>query len=83
VNWSTAMKLNKRLAYKFSAVQKWSDPDAVVIPAPGTCLREGRSRPSPVRVSRLTDATFRPAVFEEHRFLKDPPDPQQWMASSR
>jgi hypothetical protein len=79
VPWVDALALNRKLAYKFSAVQKWSDPDALVIPAPGTCLREGRTRPVPVRVSRLTDATFRREVFERHRGLKEPPDAQAWM----
>jgi hypothetical protein len=83
VPWATALKQNKRLAYRFGAVQKWADPDVMVFAAPGTCLREGRSRPVPVRVSRLTDATFPLATFAEHRWLKDPPDASAWMGGAR
>jgi hypothetical protein len=82
VPWGVALKQNRRLAYKFSAVQKWADPDVLVIPAPGTCLRSG-ARPVPVRVSRLTDATFPVSTFAEHRWLKDPPDASAWMGGAR
>jgi hypothetical protein len=82
VPWGVALKQNKRLAYRFGAVQKYADPDVLTIAAPGTCLRSG-ARPVPVRVSRLTDATFPLEVFAGHRWLKDPPDPQAWMAASR
>lgn len=79
VPWADAFALNRRLAYKFGAVQKYGDPDALVFGAPGTCLREGRSRPVPVRVSRLTDAVYSPELFRRHRGLKEPPDAQAWM----
>ncbi len=81
VPWATVLKQNRRLAYRFGAVQKHADPDVMVFAAPGTCLRSGK-RPVPVRVSRLTDATFPVAVFSEHRWLKDPPE-QNWMAGAR
>lgn len=78
VPWPHAREINRRLAYKFGAIQKHGDPDLLWIPAPGTCLREGRSRPSPVRVTRLTPATFMPEVFNVSRWLRDPPE-QTWM----
>jgi hypothetical protein len=76
VSWFEAVKLNKRLAYKFGGVQKWSDPDLLWLPAPGTCLRAGRARPLPIRVSRVTTATF--VRGDVAGGLKDPPE-QVWM----
>jgi hypothetical protein len=78
VPWTRAMRLNKRLAYKFGAVQKHADADTLRIPAPGSCLREDRARPAPVRVARLTTASYAPEVFEQHKALRDPPEPFDW-----
>lgn len=72
---------NRRLAYALKATQKWGDPDVVWIPAPGTCLREGRSRPSPVRVARLDTTTFADAGAVVGR-LKEPPEVKPWWESA-
>jgi len=80
VHYFDAVELNKRLAYKFGAVQKWSDPDLLWLPAPGTCLRSDRARPVPIRVSRVTTATFLAGDVAGH--LKAPPEPV-WMSASR
>jgi hypothetical protein len=80
IPWADAVALNRRLAYKFGAVQKFSDPDLLWINAPGTSMRDGRARPAPVRVARLTTASFQPAVFERHRGLKEPPA-RDWMTA--
>lgn len=68
---------NRKLAYAIGGVQKHGDPDAVWFPAPGTCLRSGRSRPVPVRVARLTAATYPCAKAVVGR-LKEPPDLVPW-----
>lgn len=78
VPWVQAKAANRRLAYKFGAVQKLGDPDEMWLPAPGTCLRQGRSRPVPVFCSRLTDAVFAPERFAASRWLKDPPEYRWW-----
>jgi hypothetical protein len=76
VGWVEAVEANKRLAYRFGGVQKWADPDVLWLPAPGTCLRAGRTRPVPIRVSRVTTATF--LAGDVAGGLKDPPQ-QVWM----
>jgi hypothetical protein len=78
VPWTVSYAANRRLAYKFGATQKWADADLLRIPAPGSCLREGRDRPSPIRVARLTTVSFRPEQFAASRWLKDPPEPFDW-----
>jgi hypothetical protein len=79
VPWTVSTAANRRLAYKFGATQKWADADLLRVPAPGSCLREGRDRPLPIRVARLTTASFRPEQFAASRWLKDPPEPFDWM----
>lgn len=64
---------NRRLAYRFGAVQARGEPDEFWIPAPGTFLRVGRRRPCPVKVARLgaePALTARQIVGR----LKDPPE---------
>jgi hypothetical protein len=73
VVWADAVRLNRKLAYKFGAVQKFGDPDLLWVNAPGTSAREGRARPAPVRVARLSTASYGVKVFEAHRGLKEPP----------
>lgn len=71
-----AQQLNKRIAYRLRAVQKHGDPDRLWVAAPGTCLRHGRSRPTPVVVSRLTTDTYTAAAVAGR--LKDPPESTWW-----
>jgi hypothetical protein len=78
VPWTVSYAANRRLAYKFGATQKWADADLLRIPAPGSCLREGRDRPSPIRVARLTTVSFRPEQFAASRWLREPPEPFDW-----
>ncbi len=68
-------RANKRLAYSLGAVQKHADPDRLEIPAPGTCVREGRTRPAPVTVSRLSVDSCGWDIVGR---LKDPPDADAW-----
>jgi hypothetical protein len=61
-------------------VQARGEPDGLWLPAPGTCLRDGRARPVPVRVSRMTLDTWWPE--DVAGALRDPPE-QQWSATGR
>jgi hypothetical protein len=70
------VEANKRLAYRFGAVQKWADPDLLWVPAPGTCLREDRARPAAVRMSRLTTSVY--SLTNVTRGLKAPPENKYW-----
>jgi len=79
VPWGVALESNRRLAYAFRGVQKHADPDTLWLPAPGTCLRDGRSRPVPVRVSRMTLDSWDAGVVVGG--LKSPPE-QVWMGAA-
>lgn len=57
-DYNTLADANRRIAYNLGATQKHGDPDAFLVPAPGTCLRVGRSRPVPVVCARLTTDTY-------------------------
>jgi hypothetical protein len=74
--WGEVLAANRRIAYRLRAVQKHGDPDELVFCAPGTCMRVGRSRPVPVRVARLSVATFTLAGVVGR--LKDPPEQKWW-----
>jgi hypothetical protein len=80
VGYVRALELNRRLSYRFGAVQKYADPDVLWLPAPGTCLRADRARPVPVRVSRMTLDTYWPD--DVAGALRDPPEPV-WMDAAR
>lgn len=73
------VEANRRIAYRLRAVQKWSDPDRLWLPAPGTALRVGRARPVPIVVSRLTLETF--DLARVIRGLRPPPEPKWWEAT--
>lgn len=68
---------NRKIAYALRAKQKWGDPDLLWVPAPGTCLRDGRSRPVPVRVARLALDFF--AADAVTGRLKEPPPRDAWL----
>lgn len=76
VQWARAAQLNRRLAYRFRAVQRHADPDTLWLPAPGTCARDGRARPVAIRVPRFTLDTYFAGEVAGH--LQDPPEPT-WM----
>lgn len=76
LSWSEVKDANRRIAYALRAVQKYGDPDAAWIPAVGTCVREGRARPVPVRCARLTTATYTPQQVVGR--LKAPPEQTKW-----
>lgn len=63
---------NRRIAYALRATQKHGQPDSFLVPAPGTCLRLGRSRPVPVVCARLTTASY--SVRQVAGRLRQPPD---------
>ena len=71
---------NRKLAYHLRATQRHGDADRAWFPAPGTCLREGRSRPVPVRVARLTTDAFRAESVVGR--LKEPPAKDAWLESA-
>jgi len=71
-------ELNKRIAYKIGAVQKYGLPEEFACPAPGTFLRIDRSRPIPVVVSRLEATMFTPAMATR---LRKPPPAYDWRNS--
>jgi hypothetical protein len=74
--WPQVVQANKRLAYRLGTKQADADPDRLWIPAPGTCLRVGRSRPVPVVCALLSTVTYtRDGVVG---FLKDPPESNWW-----
>lgn len=62
---------NKRLAYALRAPQKYSAPERLRVPLPGTFLRAGRVRPSPVLVTRVGDEMFDRQQLTGR--LRDPP----------
>lgn len=62
---------NRKIAYRLRAVQRFGSPENLVVPAPGTCLRVGRTRPVPIVVSRLTTDVYEPDQIT--RLLKEPP----------
>lgn len=64
---------NKKLSYALHAPQKYARPEKLRIPLPGTFLRVGRSRPSPVLVTRLEASSF--ARSQVVATLRDPPKP--------
>jgi hypothetical protein len=75
-DYYAAESANRKIAYALHAVQKHSDPDALRIPAPGTCLREGRVKPTPVVVARLTTADYTARAVTEG--LREPPPKDAW-----
>lgn len=71
VGYSVIEEANRRLAYRFGAVQRFGVPENLRVPVPGTFLRVGRSRPVPVVTTRLEpDFYLVDAVVGR---LKDPP----------
>lgn len=77
INYFDATERNRKIAYCLGAKQKWGNPDELWVPAPGTCLRDGRTRPVPVVVSRLTLGTFWPDQVTAR--LKEPPAKDAWL----
>ena len=67
---------NRKLAYHLGAVQRFGSPENFALPAPGSCAREGRTRPAPVVTRRLEPGTFAPDALT--RRLKEPPDRDAW-----
>lgn len=77
VDYFDAVDANRKLAYHLGAPQKvGKEPDLLRIPVPGSCLRTGRARPSPVVVTRCEPVRFELAALVGG--LKQPPDPDAW-----
>jgi hypothetical protein len=66
---------NKRLAHALRAPKKWAEPEFMFNP-PGSCLRDGRSRPVLIRVAERNDEIYTPKDVVGR--LKDAPDPMAW-----
>lgn len=74
------LRANKRIAHRLGAAKKWSAPE-FAFPAPGSCLRAGRSRPVLVHVEFFDSAGyFRPRDVVAG--LKDAPDANAWRAAA-
>lgn len=71
VPYTTIEDANKRLAYRFGAVQRHGVPENLRVPVPGTFLRVGRTRPVPIVVTRCEPEFF--SVRDVAGGLKDPP----------
>jgi len=67
---------NRKIAYALRATQKWSKPELLRVPLPGTFVRVGRSRPAAVLVTRLEDRTWTRSQVVGR--LKEPPSPDAW-----
>jgi hypothetical protein len=72
LDYYAARNANRRLAYRFGAVQSRGEPDTFWLPAPGSCLRNGRKRPCPVVVARLGYESY--AADQVVGRLKSPPE---------
>lgn len=81
VRYSALEAANRRLAYALRATQKHGDPDAFLVPAPGTCLRRDRSRPVPVICGRLTTDSYSLGAVVGR--LKEPPAKDAWMGAAK
>jgi hypothetical protein len=77
IDYFDAEARNRRLAYACKAVQRFGNPDAMWVPAPGTCLRRDRTRPVPVVVARLTTDVYKPDAVTGR--LKEPPPKDAWL----
>lgn len=71
-----ARRGSERLSHALRAARKHADPDRFVVNPPGSCLREGRSRPVPVVTHACTDAFY--TAREVVGALRDAPDPDAW-----
>lgn len=67
---------NRKIAYRLGATQKYGLPEEFWLPAPGTCMRVGRSRPVPVVCRRLEPQVFSPDAVTAR--LKEPPAKDAW-----
>lgn len=67
--------LNRRIAYRLRAPQKWAALEALRVPLPGTQLKVGRKRPVPVVVTRMQMDGF-DASFADR--LREPPPRDAW-----
>jgi hypothetical protein len=67
---------NRKIAYRLGATQKYGVPEEFRLPAPGSCLRVGRSRPVPVVCRRLQPVVFSPDQVTGR--LKEPPAKYDW-----
>jgi hypothetical protein len=77
IRWTGVDKGNRRIAHRLRAPKKWAEPERLWLPAPGTCLRRGVSRPVPVVVERLEVCSFAPLDVVGR--LADPPAADAWM----
>lgn len=65
--------MNKRIAYRLHAPQKYAEPYQLRVPLPGSVLAVGRKRPVPILVTRLTTQSFTDRQVAGR--LKAPPRP--------
>lgn len=74
---------NARLAYALHAPRTRCKPEKLRLPLPGTFIRQGRSRPSPVLVTRLSVGPKLHAWDRITGDLKDPPPSDAWKERRR
>jgi hypothetical protein len=75
LSYDWLVRANRRIAHKLFAPKKWAEPE-FAFPAPGSCLRVGRSRPVPIHVEHFEASIFHPR--EVVGALRDAPDPDAW-----
>lgn len=70
----------ERLSYNLGGVRKHANPDEYLLHPPGSCLRDGRTRPIPVVTAACTDAIYHPKQVVGR--LKDAPARDAWRERS-
>lgn len=80
VRWTGINRGNRNLAHHMRAPKKWAEPERLWLPAPGTCLRRGVSKPVPVVVERLEPVSYEPLAVVGR--LKEAPEPDAWLKRS-
>jgi hypothetical protein len=80
--YSWLITANKRLAHAIGATKKHAGPEFMFHP-PGSCLRDGRAKPSLIRVAECNDVMYLPAEVvgkarPDGRALPEAPATDAW-----
>lgn len=75
-NADVILRANERISYNVGAPRKGASPDELWVPAPGSCLRVGRTRPAPVAVVSAPGHLWK--IQQVTKRLKDAPDRNAW-----
>lgn len=77
VKWQGVDRGNRRISHRLRAPKKHAEPERLWLPAPGSCLRRGKSKPVPVVVERLGVESYRPLDVVGR--LPDAPATDAWL----